>query len=171
MVDCTHRDRADSATSPPSALTSPRTVVSLAGAATPQDHVDAREAQLLVVRDHQEALLAILMGRHTRELRSGVAKGFKPSPGQNLAKFPEYMGGTEADGPANKAEFLRRRDHQLCYACNSTKPQCRDATGEVHRFAFCPHHGPAAAPEAQKYALDHGLSVKGARKRDGSKDH
>ena len=171
VVDCTHRDRAGSATSPHSAPTSPRTVVSLAGAATPQDHVDAREAQLLVVRDHQEALLAILMGRHTRELRSGVAKGFKPSPGQNLAKFPEYMGGTEADGPANKAEFLRRRDHQLCYACNSTKPQCRDATGKVHRFAFCLHHGPAGSPEAQKYALDHGLSVKGARKRDGSKDH
>ena len=121
VVDCTHRDRAGSAISPHSAPTSPRTVVSLAGAATPQDHVDAREAQLLVVRDHQEALLAILMGRHTRELRSGVAKGFKtvarPEPrqvpgvhGRDRGRRPGQQGGIPP--PPRSPTLLRLQQHQ-----------------------------------------------------------
>ena len=127
--------------------------------ATPQSPADSpRAAELLAIADEREAnLCAIIEGRLTRAQRS-----LGPSTGGPLANFPAY-GTTE---PANKTEFLRRRDNKLCYACNSHKAECKSG-GDVWKYVLCPHHGPRVNQATLDAARHNGLSVKGAGGRDG----
>lgn len=138
--------------------------VSAAAVAPAPDAGPPAVEQLYALHEELSATLcAIIDGRHVREARSTLSpQNRTPTP------FPEYFGATEAE--KNKAEFVRRREGKLCYACNRTPHQGQDPkTGDTWKFVLCPHHGPMASLPAQAAAKM--WSVKGAGLRNGKKAH